>query len=133
VVLYNVYAMCILFWHFRRYVIIRHSYLTRGASMHGGCMGIAFAAPAASGCSRAGRGSGTPQHLVWRLWLSRRRLASSLRTQPPTPVPPPGDDPNFWLTLTHQADAKSISKKVKRMLLDLNLASEGGGEVRTRV
>lgn len=30
VILYNVYAMCILFWHFRRYVIIRHSYLTRG-------------------------------------------------------------------------------------------------------
>ncbi len=31
VVLYNVYAMCVLFWHFRQYVIIRHSYLTRGA------------------------------------------------------------------------------------------------------
>lgn len=30
IVLYNIYAMCILFWHFRRYVIIRHSYLTRG-------------------------------------------------------------------------------------------------------
>jgi hypothetical protein len=32
VILYNLYAMCILFWHFRRYVIIRHSYLTRGAA-----------------------------------------------------------------------------------------------------
>ena len=32
VVLYNVYAMCILFWHFRRYVIIRQTYLTRGAA-----------------------------------------------------------------------------------------------------
>ena len=34
-VLYNAYAMCILFWHFRRYVIIRQTYLTRGAA--GGC------------------------------------------------------------------------------------------------
>lgn len=39
-----------------------------------------------------------------------------------------GDDPNFWLALTHQAEAKSVSKKVKRMLLDLNLASETGGK-----
>jgi hypothetical protein len=30
VVAYNFYAMYILFWYFRRYVIIRHSYLTRG-------------------------------------------------------------------------------------------------------
>ena len=42
---------------------------------------------------------------------------------------PPGDDPNYWMALTHQADAKNISKKVKRMLLDLNLASEAGGKV----
>ena len=43
-VLYNVYAMCILFWHFRRYVIIRQTYLTRGesrgdASWDGGVFG----------------------------------------------------------------------------------------------
>lgn len=36
------------------------------------------------------------------------------------------------MALTHQADAKNISKKVKRMLQDLNLASEGGGTVRER-
>jgi hypothetical protein len=36
VIVYNLYAMCVLFWHFRRYVIIRHSYLTRGAGWRGG-------------------------------------------------------------------------------------------------
>lgn len=40
-----------------------------------------------------------------------------------------GDDPNYWMALTHQADAKSISKKVKKMLQELNLVSEGGGKV----
>jgi len=70
IVLYNIYAMCILFWHFRRYVIIRQTYLTRG------------------------------------------------------------DDPNYWMALTHGADAKSISKKVKRMLLDLNLEAEAKRQVR---
>ena len=35
VVVYNVYAMCVLFWHFRRYVIIRQTYLTRGAGARG--------------------------------------------------------------------------------------------------
>lgn len=43
---------------------------------------------------------------------------------------PSGDDPNYWMALTHQADAKNISKKVKKMLLDLNLASESGARVR---
>lgn len=41
--------------------------------------------------------------------------------------PTPGDDPNYWMALTHGADAKSISKKVKRMLADLDLASEARG------
>jgi hypothetical protein len=33
------------------------------------------------------------------------------------------------MALTHQADAKSITKRVRRMLLDLNLTSEGGARV----
>jgi hypothetical protein len=56
--------------------------------------------------------------------------------RPPRPAPSLiinpslGDDPNYWMALTHQADAKSISKKVKRMLLDLNLESAARPPVR---
>jgi hypothetical protein len=50
---------------------------------------------------------------------------AGLRSSHPS-RPPPGDDPNYWMALTHQADAKNISKKVKRMLLELNLTSEAG-------
>jgi hypothetical protein len=51
VILYNVYAMCILFWHFRRYVIIRQTYLTRGARPR-----------RRSGRAQHGRGSGGCAH-----------------------------------------------------------------------
>lgn len=39
-----------------------------------------------------------------------------------------GDDPNYWLALTHQAERNIINKKVKRMLSQLHgkLAREVG-------
>lgn len=131
VVLYNVYAMCILFWHFRRYVIIRHSYLTRGVSPHGGRMGSAWGWVGARRRARLRR-----RRLRLCLAASAEPHPSVLNpfalSAPPPPPPQKQDDPNFWLALTHQADAKSITKRVRKMLLDLNLASEGGGPVGAR-
>lgn len=33
---------------------------------------------------------------------------------------PPGDDPNYWMALTQQADAEYVSKKVRKMLAEVN-------------
>ena len=32
----------------------------------------------------------------------------------------PGDDPNYWMALTQQADADYVSKKVRKMLAEIN-------------
>jgi len=119
--------MCILFWHFRRYVIIRHSYLTRGACVRGwmdGCVdGWVGGKVLALGCNGTLRPTRRYSH----------RLTHSHSLTHTHSLTHPGDDPNYWMALTHQADVKNISKKVKRMLLDLNLASEPGGPVSARV
>lgn len=31
-----------------------------------------------------------------------------------------GDDPNYWMALTQQADAEYVSKKVRKMLAEIN-------------
>jgi hypothetical protein len=49
-----------------------------------------------------------------------------------------GDDPNYWVKLTQQADAEYVAKKVRKMLADINQpgskqvcwARGGGGEAR---
>ena len=33
---------------------------------------------------------------------------------------PAGDDPNYWVKLTQQADADYVTRKVRKMLADIN-------------
>lgn len=53
-------------------------------------------------------------------WLSSQHRSLQLKQLWCLPCLLSGDDPNYWVKLTQQADAEYVAKKVRKMLADIN-------------